>query len=341
MSFIGTNGGNKATAQALPANRYAAARPKIPQVGLHTSEFPAGHLLLALWLFINGRIDHGSYHGGSDAHGNRNQYAPWSWYTWHAPAINPFAAGLVANCRSDEWDRISKVWRDNLIDGLAYMAHLYSRWCVSQGLGPVPAVLLTAAQARAGAHGFVYHGALQSDRTDPTGLRNVFPWEQFRARFIAYENGTTTASTTIKEKIMSWSERLTSLVSGNKVPAGDILTHAHRAADLAAERVKALGSRVWTFGVRSLVSGDTISTGTVLTYAHLRAHQSLAGVNKVDAKVDALAETLDEVLGGQGRILAAVKAVPEQISVETAEDIAKRLQITVAEVEPEPETQED
>ncbi|WP_258933181.1 hypothetical protein [Nesterenkonia pannonica] len=173
MSFIGTHGTNPNFAQA--ARTYRHARPKIPQVGLHTSESAAGSFLLALWQFIHTRLGPGSYNAGADVYGTANQYAPWSWYTWHAPAINPFAAGITANCRADEWDRISKTWRDNLIKGMARMAHQYSRWCVSQGLAPVPARYITGAQARAGHWGFVYHGSLQSDRTDPTGPRDVFP----------------------------------------------------------------------------------------------------------------------------------------------------------------------
>lgn len=197
MSYIATSGGNKRLAQALPANRYRAARPKIPQVGLHTTEFPAGHRLVSLWQFLDTRTTHGSYNAGSDSYGTSNQYAPWSWYTWHAPAINPWAAGIAGNCRANEWDKISKTARDNLVNGMALQAHRYSRWCVSQGLGPVPARMITSTQARNGVYGFVYHGSLQADRTDPGGPRNIFPRDQFLAEFVRLEAVGTTPATVI------------------------------------------------------------------------------------------------------------------------------------------------
>lgn len=193
MSYVGTNGGNKTLAQALPDWKWEF----VPQVGLHTTEFPAGHTLLGLWGFVNTRDTHGSYHAGSDAHGASGQYCPWSWGAWGAPSINRWAGHLAANCRSAEWNQIPKAWRDNLINGLALQAHRYSRWCVSIGKGPVPARRITREQALRRVYGFVYHGSLQADRTDPG---TEFPWEQFLAEFIRLERGALAPAVTAPEK---------------------------------------------------------------------------------------------------------------------------------------------
>lgn len=305
MSHIARSGGNKQLSQAVTAQGYRNARPKIPQVGLHTSESPAGARLLSLWQYLDVRTSHGSYNAGADAHGTSNQYAPWSWYTWHAPAINPWAAGISGHCRADEWDTMPRAWRNNIINGMALQAHRYSRWCVSQGLGPVPARVVTGEQGKRGVYGFVYHGSLQADRTDPGGPRNRFPRDQFLAEFRRLESGATAP------------------VAARPAPS----TPAPK-PEPVKEGIVMSAEDVWRYTGRDFLNEKPQFKDTQLARTYQYAQQTRAEVRELKAMVKALAAAQDK---GTGKILEAVEKAERDVIKANAKDVAAELQITTKE----------
>lgn len=163
----------------------------VAQVTLHTSENAPGTRNAALAGFIRGRSDYGSYHCIVDTFGDRLQLAGFWSKVWHAPAVNGFAMGLSFVTRARDWNALSDRARTALVNAGAMEAHRYSRWCVANGAGAVPATRLSGAQARAGGRGFSTHGEIQpADRTDPGA---TFPWNQFLAEYRRLEGGGSTS----------------------------------------------------------------------------------------------------------------------------------------------------
>lgn len=161
-----------------------------PQVTLHTYEAPAGRTAAAGAKFLTERTNHGSYHWLSDAHGNSIHLAPWSSVTYHSIPNNEWSVGLSMMAEAAAWGRISATQRRHLINGLALGAHKFSRWCVSQGIGAVPARRINRAQAMRREGGFVTHGDMDPGRrTDPGA---GFPWDEFFTEYRRLEGGGST-----------------------------------------------------------------------------------------------------------------------------------------------------
>ncbi|MCT1607146.1 LysM peptidoglycan-binding domain-containing protein [Nesterenkonia massiliensis] len=167
------------------------ARPRrnghkpIPQIGLHTYETDWTTGVLAAATYLLRRDTYGSYHDLAGASSTQDvmHLAPIDAETWGAPSINNWAVHVSAVARAADWNRIPAARRRNLVHSMAYAAHKRSRELVAMGIGAVPARRITKAQALRGEHGFVYHGDLQSDRTDPTGPRDEFPMDKFLKEF--------------------------------------------------------------------------------------------------------------------------------------------------------------
>lgn len=333
MSYVGTNGGNPHLSQALPNWKWAFAS----QVGLHTTEFPVGHRLLALWQFINSRTTHGSYHAGADSHGSSGQYCPWSWGAWHAPSINRWSGSVSANCRADEWDRMGATQRRNLINGMAREAHRYSRWQVANGRAAVPARKLTKAQAERREPGFVYHGALQADRSDPTGPRDVFPWSEFLAEYRRLESGGTTP--VIEGEVMTeprdvWRWRGTDHVNDNETTKDFQLSRAYQYANQANTRAGAILEQLpaprdmWR-GYRGTdhVNPDSPTTKDFqLSRAYQYAAQARSEIRELKAMVKALAKGQDDLQGGQSKLLEAVENAERDAVKVSAAEVAAELE---------------
>lgn len=353
MSYVGTNGGNTRLAQALPNWKYAFAS----QIGLHTTEFPVGHRLTALWQFINTRTTHGSYHAGADSHGSNGQYCPWSWGAWHAPSINRHSAGVAGNCRADEWDRMSSTARNNLINGMARQAHRYSRWQVANGRPAVPARKLTKRQAENRERGFVYHGALQADRSDPTGPRDVFPWSQFLTEYRRLESG----DTILEGEVMTSAYDVWAYQNKDVDPRqvysmlrnveSDILynrdyDYANPDGDPTSVRHQISRAHQYSMNAAALndrrldyVNEENPSTARhQIARAHqysmnasTRAREARNEASETKAMVKALASTLDELLKGQGKILKAVEEAETRVVKANAAEVAAELEITTKE----------
>lgn len=134
---------------------------------------------------------------------------------------------------------------------------------------------------------------------------------------------------------MSWTTRLKSHITGNNLQAGtmlrDVQRKAHQArtaARQAVSRLDTLRDRVWTRNRKSLVTGNNTSMSAVVAWSQYHATHA-------NWKIDALASTLDELLDGQGKLLKAVKDVEANVTITGAEEVAKRLKITVEDVEEE------
>lgn len=154
-----------------------------PQVGLHTYE--------ATWSaeqgakYLTERTTYGSYHWLTGLDKNIH-LAPWSSETWHAVNLNNWSVGVSVMWQAGKWGQLSAQNRATLINGMAMGAHLFSRWCVANGKGPVQARKLTREQALRRESGFIYHGDTQADRSDPGP---DFPLNEFLAEFRRLEAG--------------------------------------------------------------------------------------------------------------------------------------------------------
>lgn len=162
-------------------------RTAIPQVVVHTYEAPAGRSAADGAKYLLTRSTPGSYHWLADALGGYLHLAPWSAETWHCVPSNNWSTGISMMAYADQWHRITATQRRNLVNGAALGAHRFSRWCVSQGKGAVPARRITRAQAMAGAHGFISHGEMDPGRRHDPGAG--FPWAEFFAEFRRLEAG--------------------------------------------------------------------------------------------------------------------------------------------------------
>ena len=146
-----------------------------------------------------------------------------------------------------------------------------------------------------------------------------------------YNGATTTASTTTfttqKEPQMSWTEPVKSLRTGKMTTVKTLLQHAHNLAAQAAENTRNLRTQVWRYSVTNLVTRERSEAIGLLQLAHLRAQRASEKADRIDAKIDALAGTLDDLLDGQGKILKAVKDADTKAIQATAAEVAAELKI--------------
>lgn len=159
----------------------------VPQVVVHTYEAPAGRSAEAGARYLLTRATPGSYHWLADALGDSLHLAPWSAETWHCVPSNNWSVGISMMAHAAGWSKLTETQRDNLVNGAALGAHRFSRWCVAQGLGPVPARRITRAQAMRREAGFISHGEMDPGRRSDPGAG--FPWSQFFAEFRRLEAG--------------------------------------------------------------------------------------------------------------------------------------------------------
>jgi hypothetical protein len=154
---------------------------------IHTYEAPAGRTARAGADYFLVRDNPASYHYLADALGNRLHLAPWSGEAWHDTSSNNWSVGISMMTRAADWPKLTPEQRDNLVNGAAMGAHLYSRWLVSQGKAPIPARRINRAAAMRREAGFVTHGDMDPGRRSDPGEH--FPWEQFLNEFRRLEAG--------------------------------------------------------------------------------------------------------------------------------------------------------
>lgn len=173
-----------------------------PVITLHTSQNAPGTRNLALAVYIRDRRElddsYGGYHSISDCHGDGMQLAGLSLKVWHAPAVNSISLSHSFVTRAEDWKKLSKEARERILRSGAERCHRMSRWCVSKGVGPVQARIITEAQAKRGVSGFTTHAIVQSrDRTDPG---KDFPLEEFFGYYREMEGSTSAAKPAKLEK---------------------------------------------------------------------------------------------------------------------------------------------
>src|SRR5699024_1578213 len=110
---------------------------------------------------------------------------PWNYATAHAIPVNVWAKGFSCMWFAGRWSQLSTADRRTLVHGMAKGVHEYSRWRVRNGMAAIRARKISRAQAMRGENGIVYHGDLQSDRTDPG---SDFPLREFMAEFRRLES---------------------------------------------------------------------------------------------------------------------------------------------------------
>lgn len=153
---------------------------------------------------------------------------------------------------------------------------------------------------------------------------------------------TSTSASSTGGTSMSWTTRLKSHITGNNILAGDMLRDAQRkahqartAARQAASRLENLRDRVWTRQRTSLVSGNRTSMSNIVAYAQLNATEANQRTEVIDAKVDALADSLDKLAPGLKK--AVEEAARKGAASVTSADLASRLKVTIQEVDDEKE----
>lgn len=154
---------------------------------IHAYEAPAGRTAKAGADYFLVRDNPASYHYLADALGNRLHLAPWSGEAWHDTASNNWSVGLSMMTRAADWPKVTDEQRDNLVNGVALGAHLYSRWLVAQGKPPIPARRINRAQAMRREAGFIGHGEMDPGRRSDPG--KDFPWDAFLNEFRRLEAG--------------------------------------------------------------------------------------------------------------------------------------------------------
>lgn len=94
---------------------------------------------------------------------------------------NPHSYGLSIATRADVWPFAPQAWRDGAIEQAAQAAGRYAHWLRDRSGIVIPAVRITADQARARTPGFVTHALLDPTRRSDPG--RDFPWAQFLTRY--------------------------------------------------------------------------------------------------------------------------------------------------------------
>ena len=157
-------------------------------IAVHTAENTPDYVAFdggaeAVARFIQSRTTPGSYHDLVDSDSSIN-VVPYEWEAFHdGTGTNPHSYGLSFATRADVWPVAPKAWRDGAIEQGAQAAWRFSRWIKAIHGVTIPAVRITADEARRRVPGFVTHAQLDPGRrTDPG---KDFPWGQFLARYAA------------------------------------------------------------------------------------------------------------------------------------------------------------
>lgn len=174
-------------AQWNPVRRPAPwGRGPIPQIVLHTFEWPANRSMLSAATYLLNRTTHGSYHSLAGGTSEREvlRLAPVTAETWHCVPSNNWASGVSATTYAANWNKLSSTQRRNFVHSMAYASYLLSQELIAIGKAPVPAKRISRAQAMRGVWGFTYHRTMDPGRrTDPAHPEHNFPWDMFLTEY--------------------------------------------------------------------------------------------------------------------------------------------------------------
>lgn len=161
--------------------RYLPSKPS-GAIVIHTSESSFRWRVADLINFIMKRAGPGSYHGGADRAREYKQIIPYAWEAFHVAARkgttrgNGLSVGLSFICKASDWGQMTEQHEQNLLEAGAIGAADIIQW-FDKTLGiKVPLKRLTPAEFWAGQPGFIGHGEIQGNRTDPGPN---FPWTEF------------------------------------------------------------------------------------------------------------------------------------------------------------------
>jgi len=302
-------------AQWNPTRRAAPwGRGPIPQIVLHTFEWPANRSMLSAATYLLNRTTHGSYHSLAGGTSRRDvlRLAPVTAETWHCVPSNNWASGVSATTYAANWNKLTATQRRNFVHSMAYASYLLSQELIAIGKAPVPAKRISRAQAMRGVWGFTYHRTMDPGRrTDPAHPEHNFPWDMFLTEYNRLM-GSSSAPTPGKD----WLEMAT--------------------ADEVARAV-------WGYKNERLTSQDAYAILRNLTPIRDRVTKTNHAMGRVEnnllpaildnlgIEVDAgeVAAALVEHLDIEGAVSRALEALPERDTAEVAqrvrEDIAARL----------------
>lgn len=322
--------------------------------------------------YIQSRRDSAGYHHltGLDT---SVQLAPWNTATAHAIPVNVWAKGFSCMWFAGRWNQLSAANRATLVNGMARGVYEYSQWRVRNGMSAIIPRKITRAQAMRGENGIVYHGDLQDDRTDPG---QDFPLQQFLTelrRLQAGGSSTPAAPPVLEgEVIVSWSDQIKSLVTGNNISAADMLARAqnnaaeafYTARDIlslvqSADWRDRLASTIWNRPngasgkshaahtrrgdnadrtITSLVTGAEISLNIAAANAQKSALDARNEVHEANQKLDAVADAVAELVGQidantRTALQEKLAAIKTESARVSATDVAAELEVTVKEKE--------
>lgn len=139
----------------------------------------AGAENVSLWIATQ-RDGYGSYHAVADSDSIVDM-AHVMWETWHDASSNPNTFGISAAVQAGLWHTIPQARRYAIYVNMAKAAAMKARECIEYGRPYPDPIHITAAQARAGVHGFVGHGEMMPEtRTDPGA---GFEWDIFLSSY--------------------------------------------------------------------------------------------------------------------------------------------------------------
>lgn len=139
----------------------------------------AGAENVSFWIATQ-RTGYGSYHAVADSDSIVDM-AHVMWETWHDASSNPNTFGISAAVQAGLWHTIPQARRYAIYVNMAKAAAMKARECIEYGRPYPDPIHITAAQARAGVHGFVGHGEMMPEtRTDP-GVG--FEWDVFLSAY--------------------------------------------------------------------------------------------------------------------------------------------------------------
>lgn len=303
-------------AQWNPTRRAAPwGRGPIPQIVLHTFEWPANRSMLSAATYLLNRTTHGSYHSLAGGTSRRDvlRLAPVTAETWHCVPSNNWASGVSATTYAANWNKLTATQRRNFVHSMAYASYLLSQELIAIGKAPVPAKRISRAEAMRGVWGFTYHRTMDPGRrTDPAHPEHNFPWDMFLTEYNRLMGSTPAPSPAPgKEEFDMSQEQYDNIKSDlNKIKT------ALEETQLNSRHLPPIRDRV-----------------TKTNHAMGRVENTVlpAILDNLGIEVDAseVAAALVEHLDIEGAVSRALEALPERDTVEVAqrvrEDIAARL----------------